>query len=105
MTRVALVCGDLLLGMNLAGALGPGGHEVELVSDPAQAEGEVVVAVLDGRDELLALGARPSVAVYAHTDVGTRDAARAAGFDLVVPRSRFMREGPELVERVIASAD
>jgi hypothetical protein len=30
--------------------------------------------------------------------------AEAAGFDLVVPRSRLVREGPELVERLAAGA-
>jgi len=99
-TRVAVVCSDLLLGSNLLGALRAAGHDVALVTEPAEADGDVVVAVLDDREELLALGDRPSIAVYSHVDTETKAAAEAAGFDLVVPRSRFMREGPALVERV-----
>ena len=36
-------------------------------------------------------------AVYSHVDVETRARAQAAGFDLVVPRSRMVREGADLV--------
>ena len=33
--------------------------------------------------------------------VGSRDAVCAAGFDLVVPRSRMAREGAALIERLV----
>ena len=36
---------------------------------------------------------------YSHVDVEVRERALAAGFDLVVPRSRMNREGAELVTR------
>lgn len=39
---------------------------------------------------------------YSHVDVGVRERAEQAGFDLVVPRSRMAREGPELLERLVA---
>jgi CheY-like chemotaxis protein len=39
---------------------------------------------------------------YAHVDAQTRERALAAGFDLVVPRSRMAREGAELVGRLLA---
>ena len=39
---------------------------------------------------------------YGHTDVDTKQRAEAAGFDLVVPRSRMAREMATLVERVAA---
>jgi hypothetical protein len=100
-SRVAVVCADLLLGSNLQGSLRAAGYEVTLVAEPAAAAGDVVVAVLDGREELLALGARRSIAIYSHVDSETKAAAEAAGFDLVVPRSRFMREGPLLIERLV----
>jgi hypothetical protein len=102
-TSVAVVCGDLLLGSNLLGNLVAAGLEARLVADPGAADADVVVAVLDHREELLALGERASIAVYSHVDTDARAAAEAAGFDLVVPRSRFVREGPALVERVAAS--
>ncbi len=37
---------------------------------------------------------------YAHVDAAVRERAERAGFDLVVPRSRMAREGPQLVERL-----
>ena len=103
MTSVAVVCGDLLLGSNLLGILDAAGLDARLVADPAAADGDVVVVVLDDREELLALGQRDSIAVYSHVDTDAKATAQAAGFDLVVPRSRFVREGPALVERVAAS--
>jgi CheY-like chemotaxis protein len=42
-----------------------------------------------------------TLGVYSHVDADTKRRAEAAGFDLVVPRSRMAREGPALVERLI----
>jgi hypothetical protein len=39
---------------------------------------------------------------YSHVDKDTREAAEAAGVDLVVPRSRMAREGAALVEGLVA---
>ena len=47
-------------------------------------------------------GATRTLGVYSHVDVDTSARADAAGFDLVVPRSRMAREMPALVERTIA---
>ena len=44
----------------------------------------------------------PTVAYYLHTDQDTRRRAEAAGYDLVVPRSRMNREAAALVERLLA---
>ena len=41
-----------------------------------------------------------TLAFYSHVDVHVRERAELAGFDLVVPRSRMAREGPELVARL-----
>jgi CheY-like chemotaxis protein len=38
-----------------------------------------------------------TLGVYSHVDVDTRRRAEAAGFDLIVPRSRMAREGAVLV--------
>ncbi len=46
------------------------------------------------------LGAVRKLAVYAHVETDVRSLAEQAGFDLVVPRSRFMREGGALVDRL-----
>lgn len=42
----------------------------------------------------------PALAYYAHTDDDVRRAALDAGFDLLVPRSRMMREGTQLIVQV-----
>jgi hypothetical protein len=42
-----------------------------------------------------------TLAFYSHVDVEARRLAEDAGFDLVVPRSRMAREGPELVARLV----
>ena len=48
------------------------------------------------------VGAVPSLAFYSHVDVEVRARAEQAGYDLVVPRSRFMRDGAGLVARLVA---
>ena len=45
-----------------------------------------------------------TLAFYSHVDVRTRERAEQAGFDAVVPRSRMPREGPQLIERLAATA-
>jgi hypothetical protein len=47
-----------------------------------------------------ALGTARTLAFYAHVDAAARERARAAGFDLVVPRSRMAREGARLLARL-----
>ena len=105
MARVALLCPDLLFGSNVEGALRAAGHEV---TRDGQAPVDVVVADLtaDGVD-LEEIGSRADAATlgfYPHVDVETRRRADAAGFDMVVPRSRMNREGAALVEKLAAGA-
>ncbi len=107
MARVVAVFDDLLLGSNVLGMLRAGGHEAQLVGDPAgldAAEFDVLVVDLGGGFDGLALAGRGprTIAVYSHVDSETRRIAEAAGFDLVVPRSRMAREGGELVSRVLS---
>ncbi len=66
----------------------------------AQLDGvELIVADLDAEnpEALVGLGV-PVLGFYSHVNVETREAAEAAGVDLVVPRSRLAREMPELAE-------
>jgi DNA-binding NarL/FixJ family response regulator len=116
--RLAVLCPDLLLGSKLEGGLGAAGHEVDRVSNLAGARAaahEADVLVVDlGTDEVDGvaavetlraggeLGATRTLGFYPHVDVDTRRRAEAAGFDLVVPRSRMMREMAELVQRAAA---
>jgi len=112
--RVVAVFDDLLLGSNVLGMLSAAGHEAQLAG--AQVAGVTAdVLVIDlgsaGFDgvELLerlraadALGGARTLGVYSHVEQETRRRADAAGFDLVVPRSRMAREMTALVEGLLA---
>jgi hypothetical protein len=112
--RVVAVFDDLLLGSNVLGMLRAAGHEAELSGGGDVHPGAAAVLVVDlaagGFDgvalveRLRAAGeleATRTLGVYSHVDADTRRRAEAAGFDLVVPRSRMAREGPALVERML----
>ena len=108
MARVVAIFDDLLLGSNVLGTLRAAGHDAVLVgaaaADPANAD--VVVVDLAGEAELAPLVEKAAGAkllgVYSHVHVEQRERAEAAGFDLVVPRSRMAREGAALVERLVS---
>jgi hypothetical protein len=94
--RVIAISSDLLLGSKVEAMLRAAGHEVTL--SPAIAEAplddvELIVADLDsGNPEALVGLGVPVLGYYSHVDVETKQAAEAAGIDLVVPRSRMARE-------------
>jgi hypothetical protein len=108
-SRVVAVFDDLLLGSNVLGMLSAhdarlsGGANVDvdgvdvLIVDLAATtfDGVALVQSLD-------LGDTKTLGVYSHVDVETRRRAEAAGFDLIVPRSRMAREGAALVEKLTA---
>ena len=111
--RVVAVFDDLLLGSNVLGMLRAAGHEAQLSgagdADPRGAAALIVDLAASGFDgvELVErlrgdgrLEGVATLGVYSHVDAATRARAEAAGFDLVVPRSRMAREGAALVERV-----
>jgi hypothetical protein len=112
--KVVAVFDDLLLGSNVLGMMQAAGHEAELAG-PAQARpagADVLIVDLAGFDGVALVerlradgeleGTR-TLGVYSHVDAETRRRAEAAGFDLVVPRSRLAREGAALVERLTGS--
>jgi hypothetical protein len=103
--RVLAIVGDLMLASRVDGSLTAAGHEVTVRPQPGEDGGsfDLVVADLEAVDaaEVAALGP-PSLGFYSHVDVETRRRAEAAGFDLVVPRSRMARELPELAARLLA---
>ncbi|MGA2320656.1 MAG: hypothetical protein ABSG95_07915 [Solirubrobacteraceae bacterium] len=125
MALVLALVPDLLFGSRVQGALAAAGHEVELIGDQASlrdrlADAErppAAVLVVDLTDAELEgaalieslsrggeLGSARTLAFYSHVDVSARERAELAGFDLIVPRSRMAREGPELVDRLAAGA-
>jgi DNA-binding NarL/FixJ family response regulator len=82
------------------GAAHPDGADVLVVDLTAGSfDGVALVQALRAEGELS--GTR-TLGVYSHVDAATRERAVAAGFDLVVPRSRMAREGPALVARLAA---
>ncbi len=111
MARVVAVFDDLLLGSNVLGMLRAAGHDAELVgaakAEAAIGADAVILDLAGGGVEVVErlgadLGAAKLLGVYSHVHVEQREAAEAAGFDLVVPRSRMAREGPVLVARMLS---
>jgi len=104
--RIVAVAPDLMFGSRIEGTLGVAGHEVTLSPSLSEApldEAELLIADLEveNAEALVGLG-MPVLGYYSHVDVATKEAADAAGVDLVVPRSRMAREMKELVERLLA---
>jgi len=110
--RVVAVFDDLLLGSNVLGTLTAGGHDAHMAGaqvDDVDADVLVVDLGAAGFDgvELVErlradgrLGGACTLGVYSHVHHDVAERARAAGFDLVVPRSRMAREGAALVDRL-----
>jgi hypothetical protein len=103
--RVAVLVEDLMLASRVTTSLDSAGHEVERIgSPPDELDGvDLLVADLDTAEPetLGELGVRV-IGFYQHTDTETKARADAAGLALAVPRSRMVRELPELVARLLA---
>jgi hypothetical protein len=105
MARVVALAPDLMLGSRIENALSSRGHEVTLSPSASEAPldvAELLIADLDAEnpEALVGLG-MPVLGYYSHVNVETRQEGEAAGIDMVVPRSRLVRELPELVERLL----
>jgi CheY-like chemotaxis protein len=109
--RVVAVFDDLLLGSNVQGMLTAGGHQAQLDATPDRVDADVLVVDLGSEgidgialvERLRAAGELEGTAtlgVYSHVHHDVKLQAEAAGFDLVVPRSRMMREGAALVTKL-----
>lgn len=105
MARIAALITDLMLASRVQTSLQAAGHEVEQGSGvPDELDGiDLVVADLDAvpPDQLADAGV-PVIGFYQHTDVDTKTRADEAGLAMAIPRSRMVRELPELVERLLA---
>jgi hypothetical protein len=105
MARIVAVVEDLMLASRVRTSLEAAGHEVEQDSTlPDELDGvDLVVADLDAvAPERLAELELPVIGFYQHTDVDTKTRAEEAGLTMAVPRSRMVRELPELVERALS---
>lgn len=105
MARVAVLVQDLMLASRVRTSLEASGHEVEQDSSlPDELDGiDLVVADLDAvpPEQLAELGV-PVIGFYQHTDTEMKARAEAAGLFIVVPRSRMVRELPELAKRALS---
>lgn len=105
MANVVSIADDLMLASRVDAALTAAGHSVILARSLQEASldgAELIVADLDveNPEALVGLG-MPVLGYYSHVDTDTKQAAEAAGLDLVVPRSRMNRELPQLVEGLL----
>jgi hypothetical protein len=102
--RIAALVSDLMLASRVRTSLEASGHEVEQEDGlPDELDGiDLVVADLDAfpPQRLADLGV-PVIGFYQHTDVATKEEADAAGLTYAVPRSRMVRELPDLVSRAL----
>jgi ActR/RegA family two-component response regulator len=119
MAVVLVLIDDLMLGSKVKSALERAGHEVRLAAGRSEAErrlsgAELLLVDLSGepseglqlvedvREGRLEAEGLRTLAFYPHVDGALRRRAEAAGFDLVVPRSRVAREGATLVSTLAA---
>jgi DNA-binding NarL/FixJ family response regulator len=125
--RVLALVPDLLFGSQVQGSLTAAGHDVQLIgneprlrerladldvdaSPPAVLVVDLTNPSLDGAVLVQALAAERlldgvrTLAFFSHVDTEVGENARAAGFDLVIPRSRMAREGAQLVGRLAGEA-
>jgi hypothetical protein len=105
MARVLSIATDLMLGSKVEAQLSAAGHEVitsASIEENTWDGKDLIVADLDveNPEALVGLGV-PVLGYYSHVDVETKEAAEAAGVDLVVPRSRMARELPDLAAKLL----
>ena len=103
--RVLAVVSDLMLASRVTTSLAEAGHDVQQeASLPDEMDGvELIVADLDAvsPEELGSTGV-PVIGFYQHTDAETKRRADDAGLAFAIPRSRMVRELPELAQRALA---
>lgn len=119
MARVVAHVPDLLFGSKVEGMLAAAGHDVTLTGSESAVRGAIDgsdvlvvdlffepdagIGLLEGLRADGTLGGARTLASYAHTAPDIRARALAAGFDVVVPRSRMAREGAALVGGLLTS--
>lgn len=108
---VVLLTADLLFGSKIEAMARTAGAVVALTAHPDEAlvsSRDAALLLVDLTADsfdgatVVARGSTPTAGFYAHTDDETRQRALDAGFTLVAPRSRWMREGPDLIRGLIS---
>ena len=119
MAKVIAAVPDLLFGSKLHSSLCAAGFECELIADCQSARaaaGDAQLLVVDLTDadfggvQMIAAMVQggevanlKTLGYYSHVEPEAKASALAAGFDLVVPRSRINREGASLASALLAS--
>ncbi len=109
--EIVLLGNDLMFGSKVEAMIREAGFQPVLAGDADEALDRAATAKLlivdltDGSFDGASIVANgtPTFGFYAHTDDETRRRALAAGFAIVVPRSRMMREGAELIATTAAN--
>lgn len=120
MALIVVLSPDLLFGSKVQGALSAAGHDASLCAfeeEARAAAGEADLLIIDLMADTFdgavlvesmlmgnELGATKTLGYFAHTEDAVKDHAIEAGFDVVIPRSRLHREGPDVVGRLLASS-
>jgi hypothetical protein len=105
--RVVAFVPDLLFGSNVIGGLQAAGHDPVLVSAADQLAGalagaDVLIVDVEARITASRNTDVKTLAFFSHVQDDVRVRATAAGFDLVVPRSRMARATGALVDQLLA---
>jgi len=115
--RGLLISGDLFFTSKVTGTAGSLGLQLDVASSTTQATTQLAESVyacvlldltlagLDVSDVITALPRqdRPAVIAFGpHVQTGRLEAARSAGCDEVLPRSRFSAELPQLLGRFVS---
>ena len=106
MAKIVAVTDDLLFGSRIQQSLTSAGHEVRLTRE-VDRSADLLIVDLPGIEDLNSLSDLdiPVLGYYSHVDPGPRDAALEMGVDAAVPRSKLVREMPELVEGLLSPHD
>jgi CheY-like chemotaxis protein len=118
MARVLALLPDLLFGSKVQGMLASAGHDVAVIASEPDAREQIAgndvlivdlcsddidgIGLVDALSTDGALEDTKVLAFFRHTEPEVRERALAAGFDVVVPRSRMNREGVALVDGLLA---
>jgi hypothetical protein len=101
--KIAAVVPDLMLQSRVVEILGAAGHEVTTASVDEIGDAELIVADVNAVDPAAVAGhGVPVLGFHQHTDPESKRVAEEAGVAIVVPRSRLMREMPELVDGLLS---
>jgi hypothetical protein len=104
--RILAIVPDLMLASRVEESLRSAGHDVSVAPTlPNLFDAEALVCDLGAmKVREVAEAGIPTLGFYSHVDIETKQAAEAAGIDLAIPRSRMVRELPQLVDKLLSES-